>query len=188
MKMKKRTLIFGPLLFVLLCVWGYFLMENSSFGSHPVDDIDLLLIDDKDLPTGWAFEYKLPITGEYDYGDKNMMVAYSRESEKGFARQYIYHFRNSLAADYSYYFIKKRLPLVQKNTIDYVNYKSQIAERWYLACEQPDSHTIVCDTLSRYDDFIILFSISVENDKFTPEQLISILESIDRRMAKLLEG
>jgi len=188
MKRKWSFFVFLTLILCLFCVGGYFVMEQSCIGSHPIDDLEELLIEKNDLPPGWTFEYKIPITGEFDFGEKNVMIAYSRKSETGFARQYLYQFKNSVAASFSYNLLKKRLPLVQNNQENFADYESQIANAWYMACEYSTTDFLICDIFSRYENFIVYFSISTKTDQLTPEQLYKILLSIDSRMERLLGG
>jgi hypothetical protein len=188
--MKKTLLILVVCLIALFCFAcgiKYYFVKLSRIGSHPIDNLEKLLIDKNDFPQGWKKEYIMPITGDYDWGEKNIMVAFSPKPDLGFAHQYIYHFRNEFASTASYSEIKELLPTVKENSDQFLNFNSDIADEYFIACKVPNSTIRVCDVLSRYDDFIVYFSISSQKDKISPEQLKKVLNSIDQRMAKQIK-
>jgi len=187
LKKTIKLLIILPMLFCVLCIGVYSLLYNSKIGSHQIENLDALLIEESDFPAGWKLEYKLPITGDYAWGEKNIMAGFSLKPELGSSRQYVYHFNSIFAAKKGYYFLGKSLPLVSENQISFLNYESSLADTRFMACEEPNLNTVICDFFNRYDDFIVYFNISVKKELFTPEQLRKILVSIEDRMAKQLE-
>jgi hypothetical protein len=157
-----------------------------KIGSHPVDHIESLLVTTDDFPPGWEVDYVKPLTGEENWGEANIDIGIKLDTGQGYAHQHVYRFTGVLDAMYAHYFLFRELLIVKENQIDFVNYKSSIANDWYIGCMNTPSNGVACDSLGRYEDYIVYFSISAPRDQMTADQLKKILNSIDNRMGKLL--
>jgi hypothetical protein len=193
MKKKKLLLIIIVSIIVicgLLSVWDS-IRVDSSIGSHPIDHIESLLINENDLPAGWKFEYiQQPIhPGPEDWGIENTMEYFSLKPERGSALQYVYRFKNIYASMYAYNPIRQYMPITKGNTYQFLTYKSAIANDWYLACEYStiDFVGTTCDVVARYEDYIVYFSIAADKDGISSEGLRKVLETIDNRMASIIK-
>lgn len=187
MKKKRRVLILLPMILCILCS-GYYLVESySTIGGHPIDNLDDLLITQADFPPGWQMKYKRTDTDEFDYGERNRIIAFSG-TPSGFAYQYVFKFKNVLAAARGYRLLGRRLFYIQEEEQeDFLNYESRLADAMRLECGVvAETGVRICDFLGRYDDLVVYFGIYSKAGQFTPEQLERILESINRRVETVL--
>jgi hypothetical protein len=182
----KKLLLFILLFFIIIFV-GYQFLLNSSIGSHPIDNIETLLIDEDILLKGWRFDYIKPITGDYEWGIENRSVHFVFKTEQGSAIQYVYRFRNIYESMYAYYFLKRDLLLVKKSKLSFITYHSQIANDWDFGCEKINVNDVMCNALGRYEDYIVYFLIAADKEGLTPDQLGKILQNVDDRMQTFLK-
>ncbi|NPV87858.1 MAG: hypothetical protein HPY45_17810 [Anaerolineae bacterium] len=186
-KIKSRWLIvLFPFTLCLLCIGFDLLLFKSKVGSHPINHIDSLLLTVSDFPPQWTIYYDArPITGDFDWGEENIRIGFVLGSGFGYSRQYVYRFSNVLEARYAYFFLRKDLPVITKESpINFLTYKSALANEWYMRCTRASTGGVACDVLGRYEDYIVYFSIATkEKNQLAPEQLERLLRSIDDRMA-----
>jgi hypothetical protein len=184
--MKKKI---GLLLVAIIALSSFccFQFLFSRTGYHPTDNIESLMISENDFPKGWKFDYLMPITGDFNWGTENRSKHFVIEPERGSAREYIYRFDNIYKSMDAYYSLKKDLFLVKENRYSFLTYQSQVANDWYFACDYNNFNGPMCDSLGRYEDYIIYFSISADKETLTSDQLQKILQSIDDRMKTFLE-
>lgn len=180
----KKTLVFFIVICLacLVCFGSYYLLFNLNIGSHPINNIESLLITENDLPTGWKLNYVTPITGDFDWGIENRRIVFNYFNEKGFAHQYVYRFKNTFEARYAYIFLSKDLPIIKDNKNNFYNYKSRVANESIFMCDINDVGGEICDFLGRYEDYIIYFSYSADLDVMSPSDLEKILKTIDSSM------
>lgn len=185
--MKKfRLLILIPLSLCIFCIGSYFAIHKLKIGSHPVDRIQNLLLTSADFPPGWEVDYVRPLSGNENWGEENIDIGFKLETGQGYAHQHVYRFTGVLDAMYAHYFLVRELLVVKENLINFVDFKSRIANDWYIGCMSTPSNGVACDVLGRYEDYIIYFSISAPRDQLTADQLKMLINSIDSRMDKLL--
>jgi hypothetical protein len=185
--MKKLWLLLViPVFLCSLCIGIDRFIFTSNIGSHPSASIESMLVDVSDFPDGWKVDYVLPITGSNDWGKENIMMGVNLAPEQGYAHQYVYRFHNVFEAMYAQHFLREDLLLIKGNKTDFLVYKSPTANDWIMNCTDTTMKGIWCETLARYDDFIVCVSISAASKRLTPEQLEKVLQSVDRRMEKEL--
>ena len=68
-----------------------------------------------------------------------------------------------------------------------MSYQSPVANDWYFDCDYNLSGGPMCDSLARYDDYIVHFLISTDKEGFTPDQLKKVLQSTDDLMKAFLK-
>jgi len=174
-------------LILLSCVGYYLLLRYATIGSKSIENLNNLLIEESDFPTGWKFEYKMPIYGDFALGEENINIAFSKKPELGFAHQYVYRFKNTLITNRSYGFLRNNLVLVDKNQGNFSEYESVNADKWYLACTVSEVNDVMCDYLAKFDNFIIYFGISAKDNQLTPDQFDQLLQTIENRVLIALE-
>lgn len=186
--MKKRIILIFAISLFLLCIGFFLILEYSKVGSHPIKNIRTLAVEITDFPIDWKEIYFEPIPkrSSQDWGEENIMKEISLEPEKGFSYQLIYRFNNEFTSIVIYPILYNQLILFKEDHINFLNFKSEIADSYNLGCIKSTSGGVICEVLARYADYIVYFSISAKGDNLTPKQLEKILQSIDNRMANML--
>lgn len=184
--MKRKHSCLYILLFIAILIIGYLFLFNSGVGSQPIIDIESLMIDAQTLPAGWKLKYAEPIVGRDDWGERNLSKVFVLDTEKGVCHQYLYKFNNIFEAMYAYYFLKKELPIHKEQYVEYLIYKNDLANDWFLECGEIGAVGISCDVIGRYSDFISYFHIVVNKENFSPQELEEILIEIDGKFRPVI--
>jgi len=161
-------------------------------------DLDDLMVTRADFPQGWGTSGGGPIPGrENQRGSEETLGRHwipEGLSEWG-ASQRIYRYRNVFQAIEAYFtentdFFKVR-GVSSWQVPAYWSYHSPVANQYRFACTQASdvldsTTTTVCVARGQYDEFISVFSASIDPAYMTYADLERVLRAIDERMARAL--
>jgi hypothetical protein len=176
------------ILLTIIFLYGIFIIFNSGIDDHPIDNISTLYLSLENFPKGWRIGYIKPVTQDYDWGIESKSISFELESKKGGAHQYVYRFNRISTARQSENDIKERLVLIKENKYPYLEYQSKVASSWHFVCDRDLLDGPNCEVFARYDNFIIHLAIGAEKGALTPEELKTILQSMDNQMAEVLKS
>jgi len=185
----RIALLSGVLVLVLA---GCVLTEAIPSRRHPPVALQDLLIDLATLPAGWNTDEisSIPRGASDDIGDESLMIVFSDPIPplwRDGAYHLIYRFRNPALAARLYRRMQNDIIFFRetgdpnKNDPRYWPYRSPYADDWRFACNFGG-----CGVIARYDEFVSIFSASMETPTMTPAALEAALRAIDARMADKL--
>lgn len=167
-----------------------------------------LLIDESDLPDGWALTQSGVIKAIYtDEGEKSgAAVSFYATHTTYFTRMTEYVHRYSSARDAAWHYNRREQERFNDKsfyrttpwqTPPGFTFTSALANQWRFACAgssfnlQLDSrtHSTICRFQARYEEFLVTFSVDMEIDGqtlITVSELEQVIEAIDRKMVEHL--
>jgi len=159
-------------------------------------DLGDLIVTRADFPQGWVVSGGGPIPGrENQRGSEETLAIHLRPEGLGEwgASQRIYRYRNAFQAIDAYFienadFFGVRGVSSWQVPADW-SYRSPVANRYQFACAQVSDilgSTTVCVARAQYDEFISVFSTSIDPSYLTYADLERVLRAIDDRMARAL--
>jgi len=192
--MKKRTLgCIGLLLACLvLTFFSIAIYGRQKTRAQPVDMYDLM-VDVSTFPQGWYIESgpSHPPQGKYLRGETESLFLQFIGLEGG-ATHVVCRYNNDLQATVSFYvdneFLKREAVVTPWSIPHGWSYESQVADRFKFACAELVilSRFRNCTAVAQYDEYVSVFSTRMSPEYMTLEDLESILDAIDERMALYL--
>ena len=188
----RKILLGSCLIFIILCIGAFivWLWPRLLPPSNRMIEINInkLLVNVDDFPSGWkANGPPGPVReDELDWGEKNVFIVFHSIDDQDVAYQYVYKFRNEVAAEYGLFWIKKEgLLTPPMNAVEPMGwkYKSLSADEWLFGCSTGN----VCTSLARYDEFIIIFTASINSDYMTFNDLEYLFKVMDGKIGKYLD-
>lgn len=188
-----KTGLVGTVGAILLTVLAGCCGITSSLNS-PVPDVDIetLLIDVSELPTGWRVDVPSHPSDE-DMGQiDDRRTQFRCEISLRLAHHETYSFANerSAAAEYrlqldsQFYSAERLTPWEMPPGL---SYQSPVADQFRFACAEfkdfPSGRFTRCTAMGQYGRFLVIFSTRISEDCMTLEELESILLTIDTRMS-----
>lgn len=165
---------------------------------QPVKPSDLLL-GTQDLPEGWFSRTGvLDNSHHYPLAEAALATTFDSVGQPGVANHLIMQYRDGLLAAKE--FARERaafFSLTYGETAPWekpgaLQYKSTIADQYDCACQTEirgdgsGELATICVAISRYDEFISVFSTWILDDNMTYSDFQQVLETIDARMARHL--
>lgn len=182
--MKKVLVII--LVIIVLCGASIAIFWCSNIGAHPIDNIEALQLPIKSFPEGWQVQDVGSVPRSFDSGSESRRIEFGMKSEKEGIAQFVYRYNNVFASMFEWN-IQKHDYVVIEDKYPYLEYQSKVANSWYFACDRNLIGGPMCDVLARYDNYIIHLIITVDKDALNPEELNTILRSMDDLMAEVLK-
>lgn len=192
--MKKRTLGCAGLLFacLVLTFFSVAIYGRQKTRAQPVDMYDLM-VDVSTFPQGWYIGSgpSHPPQGKHLRGETESLFL-QFIGLCGRAMHVVCRYHNDLQATVSFHveneFPKREAVLTPWAIPHGWSYESQVADRFKFACTELAilSRFEDCTAVAQYDEYISVFSAHMSPEYMTLEDLESILQAIDQRMALYL--
>lgn len=189
MKTGSVGIVGAILLAVLAGCCGITLPSSSSM---PDVDIETLLIDVSELPSGWRVEFPPHPTGEDIGQTDDRRTQFRCKTSLRLARYEIYLFaseRNAAAEyrlqlDSQFYSAKRSTPWEMPPGL---SYQSPVADQFRFACAEFEDFQSVkytrCTAMGQYGRLLVIFGTPISVDCMTLKELEGILLTIDTRMS-----
>lgn len=167
-----------------------------------------LLIDESDLPNGWALTQTGVIerTTDDEGQESGASVSFYATDTTYSARMIERVFRYRSTHDASWHYSRQEKESLNDKgfyrttpwqTPPGFTFTSALASQWRFACAgssftlglDPSTHSTICVYLAQYDEFLIFFSAKMEIDGqtlITVSELEQVIEAIDRKMVEHL--
>ena len=199
---KKKTRLISisiALVSALLSIW---IVDRFVVGSfcipweciHRELDLDSLLLDNVDLPSGWAVErtYDYAYVARSSSSYRERIFRHNLSTTNNVFYEKIYQYRSVRGASFQYNVLKNELPAsyaIQYSKIS-LQFDLQIrySSEYDYGCIFYDMKNTICYYLVRYDEYILLVEMPFHRDEISEENFYEIVDLADKKLSIIFEN